>query len=153
MRRRTKITFLVASALGLAAGGIFGARKATDLGDIFHTTAAMQASSQLDRFAAFQCSYSDAARARKAALLEIAVLSGLQQAEPDWHRRAWIAVAYIRLAISERKSGNKDAERQALSKARSWHDRSYPAKSATDDELEDGVQKMDEMLYKVHPDL
>jgi hypothetical protein len=152
MRRRTKITFFVAALLGLAVGAVYGGRVAMDLGNIFHTIEAMQSVSVLDRFSAFQASYSDAAHARKAILLEIAILSGLQQADPDWDRRPSIAVAYIRLAILERKSGNKDAELQALSNARSWHNRSYPAKSATDDELEDGVKKMDEMLYKVQPD-
>jgi hypothetical protein len=152
MRRRTKITFFVAAVLGLTAGAIFGARTAMDLGNIFHPIEAMQAASVLDRFSAFQASYSDTAHARKAVSLQIAILSGLQQADADWDRRPSIAIAYVRLAILERKSGNKDAERQALSNARSWHGRSYPAKSATDDELEDGVKKMDKLLYKVQPE-
>jgi hypothetical protein len=152
MTRRTKITFFVAATLGLAAGGTLGALMAMRLAHILHPIEAMQAVSALDRFSAFQASYSDAAHARKAVLLEIAMLSELQQAYPDWDRRRWIAVAYLRLAILEKKSGNKDGELQALSNARSWHDRSYPAKSATDDELEDGVKKMDAILYKVRPE-
>jgi len=90
--------------------------------------------------------HADTDHARQAVTLQIHLLEQLELADKSFHAND-LPFAYVRLAMVEQAAGRPEAEQQALAQARARIRQTLPRSGEpTDDELENGVRRLDRAL-------
>lgn len=146
MTRGMRTSIVAVAAIGLALGAVFGVKKGIWLSQSFDQAEPIFLSDATADFAAEQFEYADTAHAREAVALQIHVLELLGRLGNEPGDDDWTGWAYVRLAMIEESSGQKQAERIALERAREYFRRSHPAKELTDDEMKSALVRMDEAM-------
>jgi hypothetical protein len=79
-------------------------------------------------------------------MLQIRLLEQLELADKSFHAND-LAFAYIRLALVEEAAGHAEAEQRALAQARARIRQTHSRNTVpTDDELENGLRRLDRAL-------
>ena len=149
MTRSMKLTFVLSAILGIAAGGGFGYSHGAELSESMRSIEPIGAGHAVSDFAARQFHYADAEHARQAALLEIGVHEQLRTVAHDSPVDAGLGLAYVRLAMIEEQTGNKEAERHAMEQAKAWFPPSHQGQQVSDERLKEFLSKMDKYGHSV----
>ena len=147
MSKKSKLLLAcgIATMSGLIAGGLFGISEGKDLAEKMLYIKGSDAAFTLSRFVALQSRYSDAAHAREAALLEIAIVGKLGQSGSPFDLRS---LAYGRLALAEERLGNQDASLRAFEQARIFMKQSRGHRpDLSNDEIRQWVQKLNSINF------
>jgi hypothetical protein len=97
-------------------------------------------------FARIQFMHADTDHARQAVMLQIQLLEQLELADKSFQANE-LAFAYIRLAMVEEAAGRREAERQALARARARIGQTHSRnEERTDDQLENDVRRLDRAI-------
>jgi hypothetical protein len=146
MTRGHKITFLAATILGLGCGGYLGHRSAVETSDSLMSTQYIAPTNVASDFARIQFMHADTDHARQAVMLQIQLLEQLELADKSFQANE-LAFAYIRLAMVEEAAGRREAERQALARARARIGQTHSRnEERTDDQLENDVRRLDRAI-------
>ena len=150
MTRGIKVTFLAAAVFGLALGAYWGHSEANEVSDSLESGQYITPTSVASDFARVQFMHADSDHARRAVMLQIRVLEQLELADRAFHADGELGFAYTRLAMIEQAEGHSEAEQRALAKARARYKRQHPrSEELTDNDLENGVKRVDQALDKL----
>jgi hypothetical protein len=148
-----KITFAVASIVGLAVGIVWGCYKGKEASLFMRSAEVMSIPSITSDFAREQFEHADQAHARQAVLLEIKLLEQVERVvhEPGASDGAFasegsgfqLVLAYTRLALIEETAGQTEAVRRDLDQAKVWFNRNRPDKEVTDEQLKNTLKRFD----------
>jgi hypothetical protein len=134
MTRAIKITFGVAAVLGFAVGIVWGYFRAQEASKSMESAVVWSAGLVTSNFAWQQFEQADSASARQAVMLEIKILDRLERTAPDPAVETHLGLSYTRLGMIEEASGETEAERHDLDRAKGWFKQSHP-RELTDEDL------------------
>lgn len=148
MTRGFKVTFLTAAALGLGLGGYWGHSEASEVSASLVSGQYIAPTKVASDFARAQFMHADTDHARQAVMFQIHLLEQLEKADSSF-RADELGWAYTRLAMIEEAAGHPEAEKSTLAQARASYSRRHPgAAELTDDEMKNGVRRVDQALNR-----
>jgi len=141
-----KTTFIISAILGLLAGIVWGRHTAMEGSQAMESGTATSALNVTWTFSARQFAHADHDHAKSAILEEVYVLQLLERITPNLAYRVALSDGYARLAMIEEYSNDRDAAHRAFEQARIWFGKDHPGQELTDDQMRQGVQRIDNVL-------
>lgn len=148
MTKAAKIVYLVALAIGLAAGSVAGLLTTMSRLRLSDEATRNIAPRMLYDFSLVQYQYADAAHARDAAQFAVSFLKELEDVQPAREQEIELAASYTRLAILTDQAGDSEQSHALLSDARRYF-KSAGGREYSDAQMKAWLKALDDLRITV----